>query len=110
MSLLLRDILRENVERRLNLMAIQALVEKVVTEVSTDKTAKLIEMFTVLSVQVSAMNAIPYTVFNIRDWQYTVGGVQATLHVLREEVLALPMEHECVRALANALDDSLLTH
>ena len=108
-TLSLRNILRENVENRLNITKIETLVEKVLADVKGAKDTKITELYSVLCTQRCALNAFPYTSFNIFEWQIMVGSVRATLDSLRGEALSLSTNEDCVRALIVALDESMLT-
>lgn len=108
MPILLKNILRENVENRLNLMRIEALMEKVLEEITEEEAKPISELFTLMKGQRCALNATPYTKFNVTEWMFVVEGVRQTINMLRAEVIALQNTSDCVRALIVALDDSVL--
>jgi len=89
MSLLLKDLLRENMERRLNLMKVQAIMEKVLPEVSKEQANKLSELFTEISMMATQMNATPYTKFNLMEWKLSLAMVHTKLYEMKEEVMKI---------------------
>lgn len=89
MSLLLKDLLRENMERRLNLMKVQAIMEKVLPEISKEQANKLSELFTEASIMATQLNMTPYTKFKMVEWQLSIGAVHAKLYELKEEVMKI---------------------
>jgi hypothetical protein len=107
MALLLKDLLRESTERRLNVMRIQVLVEKVLTEVTESQGKKLIEMMTEVSMMVTNLNALPYTIFNAREWQFAVAATYMKIADLREEVVKISEDSKTLNCapLIKALDE-----
>lgn len=88
-SLLLKNLLRENMERRVNLMKVSAIMDKVLPEVSKEQGKKLTELFTEVSMLATQMNVLPYTKFNITEWQISVATIHVKLHELKEEVVKI---------------------
>lgn len=86
---LLKNIIRENMERRLNLMKVQAIMEKVLPEVSKEQANKLSELFTEISMMATQLNMTPYTKFKMVEWQLSIGAVHAKLYEMKEEVMKI---------------------
>ena len=56
MALSLKSILRENVENRINLMRLTALIEKVVGQLSATQSKSLVECFAEVSMMATNLN------------------------------------------------------
>lgn len=107
MSLLLKDLLRESAERRLNVMRIQVLVEKVLPEVTEAQSKKLVELMAEVSMLATNLNAIPYTIFNVTEWQIAIAATYMKVTELREEVVKISESGKTVNCapLIKALDE-----
>lgn len=107
MSLRLKDLLRESAERRLNVMRIQVLVEKVLPEVTESQAKTLTELCAEICMRATNLNAIPYTIFNAREWQLAIMETYMKITELREEVVKISEggKQECCAPLLKALDE-----
>jgi hypothetical protein len=106
-SLLLKDLLREAKENRINLMRISTLMEKILPEVTAPQSKKLTEMFTEVSMMVTHLNSLPYTKFNVTEWQILIATTYAKITELRETVGKISEENTSIncKPLIKALDE-----
>ena len=79
MSLSLKSILRENVENRINLMRLTALLEKVTCCISAAHAKTLTETFAEVSMMATNLNSLPYTKFNMNEWQLLIAATYVKL-------------------------------
>ena len=86
---LLKNLIRENMERRINLMKVSTVMEKVLSELSKEQSKKLTELFTQISELASQLNMTPYTKFNLFEWQLSLAVLKAKLYELKEDVVKL---------------------
>lgn len=107
MSLRLKDLLRESAERRMNITRIQVLVEKVLPEVTESQAKTLTELVAEISMRVTNLNAIPYTIFNANVWQLAIMETYMKLSELREEVVKISESGKSINCapLLKALDE-----
>lgn len=89
MSLLLKNLIRENMERRLNLMKVSGIMEKVLPEVSKEQATKLSELFAEASMMATQMNMLPYNKFNLMEWKLSISMVHSKLYELKDEVIKI---------------------
>jgi hypothetical protein len=103
----MKNLLRESAERRLNVMRIQVLVEKVIPEVTESQAKTLTELCAEISMRVTNLNAIPYTIFNAHVWQLAIMETYMKITELREEVVKISEggKSECCAPLIKALDE-----
>jgi hypothetical protein len=106
-SLLLKNLLREAKENRINLMKISTLMEKVLPEITQAQSTKLTELFTEVSMMVTNLNTLPYTKFNITEWQILLATTYNKITELREEVGKISEANESIdcKPLIKALDE-----
>jgi len=85
----LTDLLMENVERRVNLMKIQAIMEKLYPELTDAQSKKLTELCTEVHMMASQMNTIPYirTESSMTQWAILEAAFKAKVTELKEEVI-----------------------
>ena len=84
----LTDFLVENAERRVNLMKIQAIMEKLYPELTSAQSKKLTELCTEVHMMASQMNTIPYirTESSMTQWAILEAAFKAKVVELKEEV------------------------
>jgi hypothetical protein len=103
----LTELLREAKENRINLMRISTLMEKVIPEITEPQSKKLTELFAETSMLVTNLNSMPYTKFNINEWQVMLVATYAKLNEFRQEVIKISetaTAPDC-KVLINALDE-----
>ena len=88
-SMRLTDLLMENAERRVNLMKIQTIMEKLYPELTSEQSKKLTELCTEVHMMVSQMNTIPYirTESSVTQWAILEMAFKAKVVELKEEVV-----------------------
>lgn len=64
----LQDILLENTENRVNLMKLEAVMEKMAPELTKTQNTKLTQLCTEVHEMVGKLNMLPYTIYNRDDW------------------------------------------
>ena len=108
MSLSLKSILRENVENRINLMRLSTLIEKVVGHLSATQSKSLVECFAEVSMMATNLNSLPYTKFNMNEWQLLIAATYVKLNELRNEVVEIAKSKKDVDfgPLLKALDEA----
>jgi len=108
MTLSLKSILRENVENRINLMRLTALLEKVTCCISAPHAKTLMETFAEVSMLATNLNSLPYTKFNMNEWQLLIAATYVKLNELRNEVVKISESQKDVdfRPLLKALDEA----
>lgn len=106
MQLLLKNIIRENVENRINLTKVNAILEKVLPEMKKAESEKITEMFSELALVVEEMNQMPYTMFNMEEWRMKVMATYFKVNQLKEEILKVcEGKEEVITPLISALDE-----
>lgn len=78
----LKDLLNENMkENRVSLVKLQAILEKMIPELTDSQAKTLTECLSELSVLSSAMNMLPYTVkeYKLNEWQLVMATFNAKL-------------------------------
>jgi hypothetical protein len=87
----LTKLLLENTENRISLMKIEAIMAKVIPELSAAESSKLLELFTEVTVMASALNMLPYTVkdYRLQEWSALTGSFKTTVLSLREEICSI---------------------
>ena len=86
----LKDLLNENMaERRINLVRVQTVMEKLYPELTDTQTKKLIELCTEVHMMASQLNMTPYlrTENSLVEWKLLVAAFQTKLFELKEEVV-----------------------
>lgn len=108
----LSSLLVESTERRINLMRVITIMEKVLPELKQADAKKLMETFTEFAMLVENLNSLPYTVkeYKLNEWQLLSSVVHAKLNELREHVEKLCTESSPVdlKPLVNALKEALI--
>jgi len=106
----LKTLLREGVENRINLMKINTILEKIMTELTDKETKKLTEVCGEFSQMVNSLNTLPYTMFNMREWQVLLVATHLKLHEIKEEVTKIADKESKINfvPLIKALDEVLL--
>jgi hypothetical protein len=105
----LRNLLNEThmKQSHINLMRVSTNLEKVLPELTKAQATKLTEMMTEISVAVSALNTLPYTVFNADAWDVYILAATHAVGALKEEVVKISEKKESVNcaSLIKALDE-----
>lgn len=86
----LKDLLNEHMaERRVNLVRIQTIMEKLYPELTDAQSKKLMELCTEVHMFASQMNMTPYikTESSMLEWSLLVAGLRTKLQELKEEVV-----------------------
>lgn len=108
----LSNLLVESTERRVNLMRVIAIMEKVLPELKAADAKKITEAFTEFAMLVENLNSLPYTVkeYKLNEWQLLSAVTQAKLTELREHVAKLCTESSPVdlKPLVKALEEVLV--
>ena len=109
MELLLKNLLREAKENRINLMKISTLMEKILPELTDFQSKKVTEMFEEVSLRVSNLNALPYTKFNVLEWQSAIVELYEKIMELREKLAVIAEDNKDLHCtpLIDALDEVL---
>ena len=86
----LKDLLNENMaERRINLVRIQTVMEKLYPELNEVQSKKLMELCTEAHMMASQLNMTPYirTESSLMEWKILISAFQTKLNELKEEVI-----------------------
>lgn len=86
----LKDLLNENMaERRINLVRVQTVMEKLYPELNEGQSKKLMELCTEVHMFASQLNMTPYirTESSLMEWKLLVMALQTKLNELKEEVI-----------------------
>lgn len=106
----LTDLLKENAERRVNLMKIQTIMEKLYPELTDAQSKKLMELCTEVHMMASQMNTIPYirTESRLVEWTLLVTTFRSKVKELKEEVIKVCEDKkiDCT-TVVKALDEAL---
>lgn len=109
----LKDLLNEvtsQVPRRVNLMRVEALLEKVAPQLSEKDQKKLAEVYIELKTLAESMNMTPYTIFNADHWnllEMVLRGKVAEFKLIIEDISEDNKDVDCW-PLAIALDTVLI--
>lgn len=107
----LRDLLVENPENRVNLMKVQAVIEKLYPELGNDQAKKIMELCTDAHLMASQLNTKPFvrTEVSLMEWKLLVAAMNAKLAELKEEVVRVCEQRniDC-RTVVKALDEVLV--
>jgi len=109
----LTDLLTESmVERRVNLMKIQAIMEKLYPELTDSQSKKLMELCTEVHMMASQMNTIPYirTESSLVEWTILVAAFKAKINELKEEVVSVCEDKKIDCATVVKALDEVLTY
>jgi hypothetical protein len=105
----LRNLLNEThmKQSHINLMRISTNLEKILPELTQPQAAKLTEMMTEISVAVTALNTLPYTIFNADVWDVYILAASQAVSALKEEVTKISEKKESINCapLIKALDE-----
>jgi hypothetical protein len=82
----LRDVLKENTENRINLMKLEALMEKMLPALTKTQNTKLTQLCTELHEMVNSLNVLPYTIYNRTEWPVLQIALMTKLMELKTEV------------------------
>lgn len=85
----MKDLLNESMaERRINLVRVQTIMEKLYPELTDTQSKKLMELCTEVHMIASQLNMTPYirTESSLVEWKLLIAGFQAKLQELKEEV------------------------
>jgi hypothetical protein len=88
-------------------MRVSTNLEKILPELTAAQATKLTEMMTEISVAVSALNTLPYTIFNADEWNIYILAATQAVGALKEEVVKISEKKESVNCapLIKALDE-----
>jgi hypothetical protein len=108
----LTDLLKENAERRVNLMKIQAIMEKLYPELTDSQSKKLMELCTEVHMMASQMNTIPYirTESSMMQWAILEATFKAKVGELKEEVVKVCEDKKIDSATVVKALDEVLTY
>lgn len=105
----LQDILLENTENRVNLMKLEALMEKMMPELTKTENTKLTQLCTEVHDMVGKFNMLPYTIHNRDDWTALRIMLMAKLmEVKKEAEKLLESDKVDVKPFIKALDELLV--
>ena len=106
----MKELISEMVHRRVNLMKVDVILEKLLPELGDDA-ENFQRMYAEITMDVDTMNKVPTTKFNVMEWVVTIGHVLYKLDMLKEEAARLAAKHDSIEfaPLFNALDE-LLTY
>ena len=65
----MKNLIKENTENRVNLMRLDAILEKLAPQLSTSEQEKLADVYIDLKEIANALNVTPQTIFNNADWK-----------------------------------------
>lgn len=107
----MKDLLNESmVERRVNLMRVQTIMEKLYPELGDSQSKKLMELCTEAHMMASQLNMVPYirTESSMVEWSLLVAGFRTKLQELKEEVVKVCGEKKIdPTTVVKALDEVL---
>jgi hypothetical protein len=109
----LTDLLTESmVERRVNLMKIQAIMEKLYPELTDSQSKKLMELCAEVHMMASQMNTIPYirTESSLVEWTLLVTAFKVKVNELKEEVVKVCEDKKIDSATVVKALDEVLTY
>lgn len=107
----LRDLLLENPENRINLMKVQAIMEKLYPVLNDNQVKKLMELCAEAHMMASQLNTKPFvrTETTMVEWKFLITGVHAKINELKEEVMKIAETEKTINfmPLVRALDEVL---
>lgn len=107
----LTQLLNENMAaRRINLVRVQTIMEKLYPELTDSQSKKLMELCTEVHMMASQLNMTPYirTESSLMEWTLLVAGFKTKIHELKEEVVKVCEEKKIDPTTAvKALDEVL---
>jgi hypothetical protein len=107
----LKDLLVENPENRVNLMKVQAVMEKLYPELTGEQSKKIMELCTEAHLMASQLNMKPVirTESSLAEWKLLVAAMNAKLAELKEEVVRVCEQKKIdCRTVVKALDEVLV--
>jgi hypothetical protein len=105
----LKDILLENTENRVNLMKLEALMEKMLPELTKTENTKLTQLCTEVHEMVGKFNTLPYTIHNRDDWTVLRIALMAKLLEIKTEAEKMVDSDKVdVQPFIKALDEILV--
>lgn len=106
----LQDILLENTENRVNLMKLQALMEKMTPELTKTENTKLTQLCTEVHDMVGQFNMLPYTIHNRDEWTVLRITLMAKLMEVKGEAeKLLDSDKVDVKPFIKALDELIVS-
>ena len=87
----LRKLIVENTENRISLMKVEAIITKVIPQLSAAQSSKLLQLFTEVTVMATALNMLPYTVKTnrVQEWTGLTSVFKTAVLALREEICCM---------------------
>ncbi len=108
----LTQLLNENMlERRVNLVKVQTIMEKLYPELTDTQSKKLMEICTEVHMMASQLNSTRYirTEGSVVEWKLLVTALQGKLNELKEEVVSVCEQKKIdPSTVVKAIDDVLL--
>lgn len=92
-------------ENRINLTRILVILEKLLPELEKKASTNIMQMFLETVELVEKLNSIPYTKYNLLEWQVHVHSVQCRIVELKEEIIKTSGDDIDCRPLIKALDE-----
>ncbi len=89
MSTKLKDLIVENVENRVNLMRVEAILEDLAPQLSQADQNKLAGAYVELKTLTTSLNETPYTIFNTQHWkllEMVLAGKVAEMRLVLEDI------------------------
>ena len=89
MSTKLKHLIAENIENRINLMRVEAILENLAPQLSQDDQNKIAGAYVELKMLVTGLNETPYTVFNEEQWKLlkmVLAGKVAEMRLVLEDI------------------------
>ena len=106
----LKDILLENTQNRVNLMKLEALMEKMIPEMTKTENNKIIQLSTEVHDMVGKLNMLPYTIHNRDEWTVLRISLMAKLMEVKTEAeKMLDSDKVDVRPFIKALDEIIVS-
>jgi hypothetical protein len=106
----LKDILMENTENRVNLMKLEALMEKMIPEMTKVQNTKITQLCTEVHEMVGKFNTLPYTVHNADEWTVLRIALMAKLMEVKTEAEKMVDSDKVdVKPFIKALDEILVS-
>jgi hypothetical protein len=85
MTIRLKDIVLENTQNRVNLLKLDAIMEKLTPELTKAQNTKITELCAQVHEMVDALNKLPYTIFNHQEWNVLRLGLMGKLVEVKAE-------------------------
>lgn len=99
------QLLNENIENRVSLMKITAIMEKMLPEVTKAQSKKLMELCVEASNMADMLNQIPYTIHGTEKWVALKTAMLLKLAEIKQEAMKLDPEKVNVKPYIVALDE-----